>query len=150
MSGYTIMFILIVVFLPWFQTEEIHEPWHPQRLLGYYATFGLLFGLGSVIIGRVRKSNAKFRFSHVSDWLFIIMLLPDCVDRYHGAFFQDRRHASCHLLFVRGPPGRPGAHDHDRSPFLKMVTPGIPALCHLFCKPEKGSTRDIRPKSKSY
>lgn len=74
MSGYTIMFILIVVFLPWFQTEEIHEPWHPQRLLGYYATFGLLVGLGAVIVGRIRKSNAKFKFSHVSDWLFIVML----------------------------------------------------------------------------
>ena len=74
MSGYTIMFIMIVAFLPWFQTEEIYEPWHPQRLLGYYATFGLLFGLTSVIIGRTRKNNAKFKFSHVSDWLFIIML----------------------------------------------------------------------------
>jgi heterodisulfide reductase subunit C len=74
MTGYTIMFILIVVFLPWFQTEEIHEVWHPQRLLGYYATFGLLVGLSAVIIGRIRKSDAKFKFSHVSDWLFIIML----------------------------------------------------------------------------
>jgi hypothetical protein len=27
-----------------------------------------------VIIGRIRKSDAKFKFSHVSDWLFIIML----------------------------------------------------------------------------
>ena len=75
MSGYTIMFIIIVVFLPWFQTEEIYDPWHPQRLLGYYATFGLLYGLIAVIIGRVRKNNAKFKFTHVSDWLFIIMLL---------------------------------------------------------------------------
>jgi hypothetical protein len=74
MSGYTIMFILIVVFLPWFQTEEIYKAWHPQRLLGYYATFGLLVGLSAVIIGRIRKSDAKFKFSHVSDWLFIIML----------------------------------------------------------------------------
>jgi heterodisulfide reductase subunit C len=74
MSGYTIMFILIVVFLPWFQTEEVYQPWHPQRLLGYYATFGLLFGLTAMIIGRIRRSDAKFKYSHVSDWLFIIML----------------------------------------------------------------------------
>jgi ferredoxin len=74
MSGYTIMFIVIVVFLPWFQTEAVHPVYHPQRLLGYYATFGLLFGLTYAIIGRIRRSEAKFKFSHVSDWLFIIML----------------------------------------------------------------------------
>jgi len=74
MSGYTIMFIVIVVFLPWFQTEEILPIWDPQRLLGYYATFGLLFGLFVAIIGRLRKKDVKFQFSHISDWLFLVML----------------------------------------------------------------------------
>jgi len=88
MSGYTIMFILIVVFLPWFQTEAIHEPWHLQRLLGYYATFGLLFGLVAVIIGRIRRSDAKFKFSHVSDWLFIVMLFMTVVTGIMVHFFR--------------------------------------------------------------
>jgi len=74
MSGYTIMFIVIVVFLPWFQTEKILPVWNPQRWLGYYATFGLLFGLWVAIIGRIRKKDVKFQFSHVSDWLFLVML----------------------------------------------------------------------------
>jgi ferredoxin len=74
MSGYTIMFIVIVVYLPWFQTEKIYPIYHPQRLLGYYATIGLLFGLGVAISGRLRKKDIKFQFSHVSDWLFVIML----------------------------------------------------------------------------
>jgi len=74
MSGYTIMFTVIVVFLPWFQTQEIHPITHPQRFLGYYATFGLLFGLTVAMIGRLRKKDVKFKFSHVSDWLFVIML----------------------------------------------------------------------------
>jgi len=75
MSGYTVMFTVIVVFLPWFQTEEVHPLYHPQRLLGYYATFGLLFGLIVVMFGRIRKSGEKFKFSHFSDWFFIIMLI---------------------------------------------------------------------------
>jgi hypothetical protein len=75
MSGYTVMFTVIVVFLPWFQTEEVHPFYHPQRFLGYYATFGLLFGLIMVLIGRIRKSGEKFKFSHFSDWFFIIMLI---------------------------------------------------------------------------
>ncbi len=74
MTGYTIMFILIVVFLPWFQTEVIHPAYHPQRLLGYYATFGLLFGLSVAIVGRLRKKEEKFKFSHPSDWLFLVLL----------------------------------------------------------------------------
>jgi ferredoxin len=74
MSGYTIMFIVIVVFLPWFQTEEILPVWDPQRLLGYYATFGLLFGLFVAIIGRIKGKDVKFQFSHISDWLFLAML----------------------------------------------------------------------------
>jgi ferredoxin len=74
MSGYTIMFIVIVVFLPWFQTEEILPVWDPQRWLGYYATFGLLFGLFVAIIGRLKKKDVKFQFSHISDWLFLVML----------------------------------------------------------------------------
>jgi ferredoxin len=74
MSGYTIMFIVIVVYLPWFQTEKILPVYDPQRLLGYYATFGLLFGLFVAIIGRIRGKEIKFQFSHVSDWLFLFML----------------------------------------------------------------------------
>ena len=74
MSGYTIMFIVIVVFLPWFKTEKILPVWHPQRLLGYYATFGLLFGLGIAVTGRLVRKDVKFQFSHISDWLFLVML----------------------------------------------------------------------------
>ncbi len=74
MTGYSIMFAVIVVWLPWFQTEKIYLWYEPQRLLGYYATFGLLFGLIVAGVGRIRKKGVKFRFSHISDWLFIVML----------------------------------------------------------------------------
>jgi hypothetical protein len=74
MTGYSIMFALIVVVLPLFQVEEI-KPWYNwQRLLGYYATFGILFFLTVVTIGRIRKKDTKLRFSHSTDWLFIVML----------------------------------------------------------------------------
>lgn len=74
MSGYTIMFILIVALLPKFQIEEIHPWYHWQRLLGYYATIGILVFLVSVTINRLRKKDAKQKYSHLSDWLFIILL----------------------------------------------------------------------------
>jgi len=74
MSGYTIMFIMIVVALPQFQIEEIKEWYHWQRLLGYYATFGILFFLIYVTIKRINREDVKSKYTHSSDWLFIIML----------------------------------------------------------------------------
>jgi len=88
MSGYTLMFTMIVVFLPWFQTEKIYEWYEPQRILGYYATFGLLIGLIAAFIGRIKKTSEKFKFSHISDWLFIIMLILTTITGILVHFFR--------------------------------------------------------------
>jgi len=74
MTGYSIMFAIIVVLLPKFQIEEV-VPWYNwQRLLGYYATFGILFFLIMVSIRRLKAIGVSTKFSHPTDWLFIIML----------------------------------------------------------------------------
>ncbi|MFH2096821.1 MAG: 4Fe-4S dicluster domain-containing protein [Bacteroidota bacterium] len=88
MTGYTIMFILVVALLPYFQTEKIYEWYEPQRILGYYATFGLVFGLFVMFIGRIRKTSEKFKFTHLSDWLFIIMLLLTTITGILVHFFR--------------------------------------------------------------
>lgn len=75
MSGYVILFVVIVVFLSWFQTDSIHPWWHPQRLLGYYATIGLLVGITYFTFHRIKKDNEKSQHSHFTDWTFIILLL---------------------------------------------------------------------------
>jgi ferredoxin len=74
-SGYVLMFILIVFFLPWFQTDNVYPLWHPQRWLGYYATIVLLFGAGDALWGRIKKDHQMHRYSHLSDWMFPILLL---------------------------------------------------------------------------
>jgi len=73
-TGYIMMFVLIVIFLKWFQTDEIYPWYHGQRLLGYYATAVLLLGSGYFIFGRMRKNRESHKYSHHSDWLFIILL----------------------------------------------------------------------------
>ncbi len=74
MTGYTIMFILIVGMLPRFQIEEI-VPWYNwQRILGYYATIGIFVFLVPVVIGRFKKNKCKLKYSHFTDWHFIIVL----------------------------------------------------------------------------
>jgi ferredoxin len=74
-SGYVLMFALVVGFLPWFQTDNIYPLYHPQRWLGYYATIVLLYGGAEIFWGRIRKENQIHRFSHPSDWIFPILLL---------------------------------------------------------------------------
>jgi len=74
MSSYVIMFIVIVVFLGWFQTENIYNWYHPQRLLGYYATVGLTIGIIYFFVERLRKKNEKSKHSHITDWTFLVLL----------------------------------------------------------------------------
>ncbi|MEA3317495.1 MAG: 4Fe-4S ferredoxin, partial [Bacteroidota bacterium] len=74
-SSYVLMFIMIVVFLGWFQTDNIYEWWHPQRLLGYYATAGLLIGLIYFSYSRIKKNKERSKNSHITDWTFIVLLL---------------------------------------------------------------------------
>jgi ferredoxin len=74
MSGYVLLFTMIVVFLEWFQTDMIHPWWHPQRLFGYYATFGLGFGLIFFVYGRIKKDQENNKTTHYTDWTFLILL----------------------------------------------------------------------------
>lgn len=87
MTGYSTVFLLVAVFLAggleviglaWepiaFQRDVIYPIYHPMRLLGYYATFAILYGTTYAIIGRIRKSKAPYKNSHGTDWMFLILL----------------------------------------------------------------------------
>ena len=74
MSGYSIVFILVVVGIRWFQRDEIYPLWNPIRLLGYYSTFAILYGVTYAIIGRIKRSKSVYEHTHSSDWAFLILL----------------------------------------------------------------------------
>jgi ferredoxin len=74
-AGYGTMFALIVVFLSWFQTDNIYPIYHPQRWLGYIAAGALIYGGVEAVIGRIRKGHEMHKYSHPSDWLFPILLV---------------------------------------------------------------------------
>jgi quinone-modifying oxidoreductase, subunit QmoC len=74
MTGYSTVFLLVVVGIRWFQRDEIYPLWHPIRLLGYYSTFALLYGVTYAMVGRIKKSKTVYQHSHSSDWVFLIML----------------------------------------------------------------------------
>jgi signal transduction histidine kinase len=74
MTGYSIVFLLVVVGIRWFQRDEIYAIWHPVRLLGYYATFAILYGVSYAIIGRLKKSKSVYQHTHSTDWAFLVLL----------------------------------------------------------------------------
>ena len=87
MTGYSSVFLLVAVFLAggleviglaWepiaFQRDVIYPIYHPMRLIGYYATFAILYGTTYAIIGRIKKSKAPYKNSHGTDWMFLILL----------------------------------------------------------------------------
>lgn len=74
-SGYALMFVIIVLFLGWFQTDNLYSIFNPQRWLGYYAAAALIYGAGMAIWGRARGNRQMHKYSQLSDWLFPILLV---------------------------------------------------------------------------
>ena len=71
-SGYVIVFTLVVVFLPWFQIKD--NSFHWTSFLGYYSAAVLLGSTIWIIFDRIKKRTEMHLFSHFSDWLFPILL----------------------------------------------------------------------------
>ncbi len=70
-----LMMLFVKVFaLSWFQTDEVHPIFHPQRWIGYLATFFLLYGTGSILIGRMKKEKEVYKSSELQDWTFLLLL----------------------------------------------------------------------------
>lgn len=74
MSSYVLLFIMIVGFLGWFQTDAIHPWYYPQRILGYYSTIGLLFGIVYFSVLRFKNKSEKSKKTHFTDWTFLLLL----------------------------------------------------------------------------
>jgi len=73
--GFMTMSIVVLFFLPWFQTEKIFPITHPQRWIGYIATILLLYGSIEIIWGRVKKNEPIHEISEPSDWILPVMIL---------------------------------------------------------------------------
>jgi hypothetical protein len=79
MSGYSSVFLMVVVGIRWFQRDTIIHPDYQvlsviMSLVGYYATFGIMYATTYALIGRIKKSKAPYKNSHGTDWMFLILL----------------------------------------------------------------------------
>jgi len=71
-SGYVTILLLVMVFLPWFQRDGAE--FHFTALFGYYSTAVLLGATVLAMRGRLRKDEQIHKFSHATDWMFLVLL----------------------------------------------------------------------------
>lgn len=73
MLSYVSLFVAIVFFLDWFQTENSIPLLH-TIFFDYIASIGLIFGTVYFIFNRLSKKIERSKFSHHTDWMFVILL----------------------------------------------------------------------------
>ena len=66
------MFVLVMFFLDSLQVDTSEFTW--VSIIGYACTFGLLYVSGDAMISRLRKKEEIHKYSHDSDWMFLILL----------------------------------------------------------------------------
>jgi ferredoxin len=72
----TVMMLAIKVFaLRWFQTDAIYPLYHPQRWLGYLAAAFIFYGIGTILVCRIRAAKEICKETRIEDLVFPILLL---------------------------------------------------------------------------
>lgn len=71
-TGYATMLLLVVAFLPAFQRENAE--FHYTALFGYYGTVTILGVTLIAMRSRLQKKEQYHKFSHASDWTFLVLL----------------------------------------------------------------------------
>jgi quinone-modifying oxidoreductase subunit QmoC len=79
MTGYSSVFLMVVVGIRWFQRDRIIDPGYPalsviMSLVGYYATFAILYGTTYALTGRLKKTKTPYKNTHSTDWMFLVLL----------------------------------------------------------------------------
>ncbi len=73
--GVTLMLVLVVLFLRFFQTDDILPLSHPQRWLGYLATAFMLYGGGAMLAGRIGGKTPYDRHAGPGDYALPVLIL---------------------------------------------------------------------------
>jgi hypothetical protein len=73
MSGYVLTLVISNLHLL-SPLDKHYGVFHPVSLLVWYAGFGILVGGGSMSLRRMFKSAESSKFSHPSDWLFVVTM----------------------------------------------------------------------------
>jgi ferredoxin len=74
-GGYVTSFILFMFLIRYTQTNLPFLFFNPLSVLGIAATIALVCASGIVIYGRIKKSRPIWKYSHPTDWMFVLLLV---------------------------------------------------------------------------
>ncbi len=74
-AGTMTMLAVKVFALRWFQTDALYPFYHPQRWVGYVAAGLILYGLGDILVGRIRAQKEFYKETRLADMVFPVLLL---------------------------------------------------------------------------
>jgi ferredoxin len=97
----TVMCVIPLFFLEWFQTDAIYPLDHPQRWLGYLATAAMIAVPLDILWRRMKKRGEHYKFSELSDLIFPMTLLLVAVTGIAVHIFRYAGWAlSCHYAYA--------------------------------------------------
>jgi ferredoxin len=74
-GGYVTSFVLFMFLIRYTQTNMPFLFFDPLSIAGIAATAALLFAATVTIYGRIKKSRPVWKYSHPTDWMFIVLLI---------------------------------------------------------------------------
>jgi len=99
--GVSLILAIKVLALHWFQTDKIYPLYHPQRWLGYIATIAIVYGIGTILLGRLRAQKEIYKETTLEDLLFPVLLLLTALS---GISVHILRYAgfemACHFVYA--------------------------------------------------
>ena len=99
--GTVIMLTIKVFGLRWFQTDNLYPFYNPQRWLGYLATVLILYGIGEILLGRLRAQKEIYKETQVRDLAFPVLLVLTVTSGLAAHIFRYAGFAlTCHLLYA--------------------------------------------------
>ncbi|MGP8069728.1 MAG: 4Fe-4S dicluster domain-containing protein [Candidatus Bathyarchaeia archaeon] len=106
-GGYVTSFILFMLLLKYTLTNMPFLLFNPLSIVGIAATTALLFASAVTIYGRIKKTRPVWKYSHPTDWMFILLLVLTVatgiftgVFRYIGIPLATYLTFSIHLMVV--------------------------------------------------
>ncbi len=73
--GYAMIFVLGVFLMALWQTDRFYPVTSPIMIVQYVAAALLLLGISPALYGRIKKAKNMYRYSHSTDWMFLLLLL---------------------------------------------------------------------------
>ena len=86
--GYVASFVLFMLLIRYTQTNMPFLLFDPISIVGIGATAALLFAAAVTIYGRIKKSRPVWKYSHPTDWMFILLLVSTVVTGIFTGVFR--------------------------------------------------------------